>query len=59
MTNIRHPTHRADPTLYQAVSFNFLPSQYQAGLAIEQRKDTVAETVGTKHSQVLQDTLWK
>lgn len=43
----------------EAVSFNFLPSQYQAGLAIEQRKDTVAETVGTKHSQVLQDTLWK
>jgi len=43
----------------EAVSFNFLPSQYQAGLAIEQRKDTVAETVGVKHSQVLQDTLWK
>jgi len=40
----------------QAVSFNFLPSQYQAGLALEQRKE---KEEGREHSEVLQDTVWK
>ena len=40
----------------QAVSFNFLPSQYQAGLALEQRKE---KEEGKEHSEVLQDTVWK
>merc|ERR1711918_63042 len=40
----------------QAVSFNFLPSQYQAGLALEQSKQAAGEK---EHSEVLQDTVWK
>merc|ERR1719341_1569240 len=41
----------------QAVSFNFLPSQYQAGLALEQSKH---KGEGQKeHTEVLQDTVWK
>ena len=35
-----------------AVTFNFLPSQYQAGLALEDSKHTA-------HTEVLQDTVWK
>merc|ERR1711936_224101 len=40
----------------QDVSFNFLPSQYQAGLALEQKKE---KGEGKEHSEVLQDTVWK
>merc|ERR1712037_395734 len=36
----------------QAVSFNFLPSQYQAGLALEDSKHK-------EHTEVLQDAVWK
>merc|ERR1711936_1480237 len=36
----------------QAVSFNFLPSQYQAGLALEESKQK-------EHTEVLQDAVWK
>jgi len=36
----------------QAVSFNFLPSQYQAGLALEESKHK-------EHTEVLQDAVWK
>ena len=41
----------------QAVSFNFLPSQYQAGLALEQSKQK--EEGQKEHTEVLQDTVWK
>jgi len=41
----------------QAVSFNFLPSQYQAGLALEQSKQK--EGGQKEHTEVLQDTVWK
>ena len=43
--------------LPQAVSFNFLPSQYQAGLALEQSKQK--EEGQKEHTEVLQDTVWK
>merc|ERR1712213_187792 len=36
----------------QAVSFNFLPSQYQAGLALEQRKEK-------EEGKEQRDTVWK
>lgn len=36
----------------EAVKFNFLPSQYQAGLALEDKK-------ATTHAEVLQDAVWK
>ena len=38
------------------MSFNFLPSQYQAGLALEQSKQ---KEDGKEHTEVLQDTVWK
>merc|ERR1711951_125868 len=41
----------------QAVSFNFLPSQYQAGLALEQSKQK--EEGQKEHTEVLQDAVWK
>jgi hypothetical protein len=34
------------------VSFNFLPSQYQAGLALEDKQGSMP------HSSLLQDTVW-
>ena len=43
--------------LLQAVSFNFLPSQYQAGLALEQSKQK--EGGQKEHTEVLQDAVWK
>jgi len=36
----------------EAVTFNFLPSQYQAGLALEDKKTT-------SHAELLQDAVWK
>jgi len=41
----------------QAVSFNFLPSQYQAGLALEESKHKGEGRLD--HTEVLQDAVWK
>jgi len=41
----------------QAVSFNFLPSQYQAGLALEESKHKAEGQM--EHTEVLQDAVWK
>ena len=55
-TNIKS-RNLINPFSLQAVSFNFLPSQYQAGLALEQSKQ---KGEGQKeHTEVLQDTVWK
>ena len=54
----RDPEKEKNPfCLHQAVSFNFLPSQYQAGLALEESKH---KAEGQKeHTEVLQDAVWK
>ena len=50
-TNIKR-SNIINPFSLQAVSFNFLPSQYQAGLALEESKQK-------EHTEVLQDAVWK